>query len=97
MVTYKCPKCGKPLTNEVDVSKLGIEPAIGYTIESGLRAIVASGRATYWACLNPECRCCFKEGNKFWFRINVLNRPEPKSFVARELGIYPPKPSKKRK
>lgn len=94
---YKCPKCGKPLSNELDIPKVGIEPSIWYTIESGLRAIVGSGRGTYWACMNPECRCFYSEGNKFWFKIDTLNKPVPKSFFARELGFYPPKKKKKKR
>lgn len=94
---YKCPKCKKPLSNELDIHKVGMDPTFGYFIQSALLAVVGSGRSPYWCCTNPECRCCYSETNKFWFKINMYNQPVPKGFIAGTLGIYPPKKRKNKK
>ncbi len=87
----KCPLCKKELVSEFDVSRLGFETMVGYFIESGLRAVVGSGRAPYWCCMNPRCRVYSGGGDKpFWFRVNAVTlQMEPTSFAAREMGIYP--------
>ena len=101
MPTPKCPTGyggrGKPLTNEIEFSKeLGVEPIINYFVESGLRAIVGSGRSPYWICTNPECRYGYRGNEKHWFKMDINMRVVPKSFTCRELHIYPKKPKRGR-
>ena len=98
MFTPRCPKkiyggCGQPLVNELEISKTSFERGSRYFVESAGRALIGSGRSTYWCCMNPKCR--FYSGvEKFWWKYNLKLDLVPVNAISKIFGVFPPNKTK---